>query len=69
VLRCPAEEGWVLIDDVATTGSTLAAAAVVLGGRPRLAFVATSPSRVPSRVVRAGVTPRIEGFPPNWEVV
>jgi predicted amidophosphoribosyltransferase len=68
-LRCPAEEGWVLIDDVATTGSTLAAAAVVLGGRPRLAFVATSPGRVLGRVVRAGATPRREGFPPSWEVV
>ena len=65
-LRRPAEEGWVLIDDVATTGSTLATAAVVLGGPPRLAFVATCPSRVSG----VGVTmPRREGTPPSWEVV
>lgn len=43
------ESGWVLVDDVATSGATLDAASVALGGVVRLALVATSPSRV-SRV-------------------
>jgi len=37
---------WVLIDDVATSGATLDAAAAALGGAVRLAVVASSPSRV-----------------------
>lgn len=44
--RVTAKPGWVLVDDVATSGATLDAAAGAFGGAVSLAIVATAPSRV-----------------------
>lgn len=44
--RAVASPKWVLVDDVATTGSTIDAAAAALGQTGLTALVATAPSRV-----------------------
>jgi hypothetical protein len=49
--RVTAAPGWVLVDDVATTGATLDAAAQALEGSWFRALVATSPSRVDRTLV------------------
>ncbi len=49
--------GWVLIDDVATSGATLETAALELGGIPSAGLVATAPSRMPSTVIAKGQRP------------
>jgi hypothetical protein len=48
--RGSGDPGWTLVDDVATSGATLDAAAAALGGGVRLGLVATSPSII--RVAR-----------------
>lgn len=40
------DPGWVLVDDVVTTGTTIDAASAALGSVVRMAVAATSPSRV-----------------------
>ncbi len=44
--RIAPRHGWVLVDDVATSGATLDAAARALGDAVAVALVATAPSRV-----------------------
>lgn len=58
--RARADPGWVLIDDVATSGATLDAAAAALSGAVHLGLVATAPSSM-RRVSRpSGVLPSRE---------
>ncbi len=49
--------GWLLVDDVATSGATLTAAAEALGPGISLALVATAPSRVPASGGSSGRSP------------
>lgn len=51
-----AADGWVFIDDVATSAATIDAAAAALAGRVRLGVVATAPSRM--RGVAGRTVPR-----------
>ncbi len=48
-----ARQGWVLVDDVTTSGATLEAAAATLSG-VRLAVVATAPGTIMGRADAAG---------------
>ena len=64
--RCAPEPGWVLVDDVATTGSTIDAAVAVLGDVVRLGVVATSPGRVGHGM---GSQPAPSSWEVAWQVV